>query len=76
VHEGVLLNRAAAPMALLLTVLGLAVVVVSRWCNMRDLLWHGVLATDGGDTDVRGLAGFGEGIVAAVEVLALLQANR
>ena len=39
---------------------------------MRDLLWVGVLTADLSDTDVAGLAGLGEGVVAAVEVLALL----
>jgi hypothetical protein len=40
---------------------------------VRNLLGNGVFATDGGDTDVGGFAGFGEGVVAAVEVLALLR---
>ena len=40
---------------------------------MRDLLGVGVLAADLGDASVRGLAGLGEGVVAAVEVLALLR---
>ena len=40
---------------------------------MWDVLREGVLGADGGDTDVRGLAGLGEGVVAAVEVFALLQ---
>jgi hypothetical protein len=39
---------------------------------VRDLLGVGVLAADLGDASVRSLAGLGEGIVAAVEVLALL----
>ena len=46
------------------------------WCgrgHVRDLLGVGVLAADLGDASVRGLAGLGEGVVAAVEVLALLQ---
>lgn len=40
---------------------------------MGDLLGVGVLATDLGDADITGLAGLGKGIVAAVEVLALLE---
>ena len=40
---------------------------------MGDLLGIGVLAADLGDSDVSGLAGLGKGIVAAVEVLALLR---
>lgn len=40
---------------------------------MRNLLRHGVLAADGSDTNVRGFSGFGEGVVAAVKVLALLE---
>jgi hypothetical protein len=40
---------------------------------VRDLLGVGVLAADLGDASVRSLAGLGEGIVAAVEVLALLR---
>jgi hypothetical protein len=41
--------------------------------DVRDLLGVGVLAADLGDADVASFAGFGEGVVAAVEVLALLQ---
>ena len=40
---------------------------------MRDLLGVGVLAADLGDANVAGLAGLGKGVVAAVEVLALLR---
>lgn len=43
------------------------------WGHVRDLLGVGVLAADLGDAGVAGLAGFGEGVVAAVEVLALLR---
>ena len=42
--------------------------------DVGNLLGVGVLATDLGDADVAGLACFGEGVVAAVEVLALLGA--
>jgi hypothetical protein len=38
-----------------------------------DLLGVGVLATNLGDADVTSFASLGEGVVAAVEVLALLQ---
>jgi len=38
-----------------------------------DLLGVGVLATDLGDANVASFAGLGEGVVAAVKVLALLQ---
>ena len=40
---------------------------------MRNVLGQRVLGADGRDADVRGLAGLGEGVVAAVEVLALLK---
>ena len=43
------------------------------WGHVRDLLGVGVLAADLGDASVESLAGLGEGIVAAVEVLALLR---
>ena len=43
------------------------------WGHVRDLLGVGVLAADLGDASVGSFAGLGEGIVAAVEVLALLQ---
>ena len=39
---------------------------------MRDVLGERVLGANGGDADVGGLAGLGEGVVAAVEVFALL----
>jgi hypothetical protein len=45
------------------------------WCRRGDvgnLFGVGVLAADLGDTHVSCLTGFGEGIVATVEVLALL----
>jgi hypothetical protein len=70
VQEGRLLHGAAALLA----------VAVLCGCAGRcgrgdvgDLLGVGVLAADLGDADVAGLAGFGEGVVAAVEVLALLE---
>lgn len=40
---------------------------------MRDVLGNWVLAADLGDTDVGGFASFGEGVVARVEVFALLK---
>lgn len=39
---------------------------------VRDVLGERVLRADIGDADVGGFAGFGERVVAAVEVLALL----
>jgi hypothetical protein len=39
---------------------------------MWYLIGFGVLGADGGDAGVRGFAGFGEGVVTGVEVLALL----
>ncbi len=39
---------------------------------MRDVFCLGVFGADGGDTRVGGFAGFGEGVVARVEVFALL----
>ena len=41
--------------------------------NVWDLLGVGVLAADLGNADVTSFAGLGEGVVAAVKVLALLQ---
>ena len=40
--------------------------------QMGDVLGRRVLAADGGDADVGGFAGFGEGVVAGVEVFTLL----
>jgi hypothetical protein len=42
---------------------------------MWDVLWDWMFTTDLGNTYVGRLAGFGEGIVATVEVLALLVAE-
>lgn len=39
---------------------------------MRDVLRDGVFAADLCDADVGGFAGFGEGVVAGVEVFAFL----
>jgi len=51
-----------------------AVMVVVRRCRrVWDVLWDWMFTTDLGNTYVGGLAGFGEGIVATVELLALLQ---
>lgn len=41
-------------------------------CEVRDVFWQRVLGADGGDAAFGGLAGFGEGVVARVEVLAFL----
>lgn len=46
------------------------------WGHVRDLLGVGVLAADLGDASVGSFAGLGEGIVAAVEVLALLHGGQ
>lgn len=40
---------------------------------MRDVLREGVLGADAAGVDARGLAGFGEGVVAAVEVFAVFE---
>jgi hypothetical protein len=40
---------------------------------VRDVLWNWVFATDLGDAYVGGFAGFGQGVVAGVEVFALLE---
>ena len=72
-QEGVFLDRAASQLPLCLAV---AVAILSGRCgrgDVRNLLGVGVFAADLGDADVASFAGFGEGIVAAVEVLALLR---
>ena len=40
--------------------------------QVRDVLGDGMLGTDVGDADVGGFAGFAQGIIAGVEVFALL----
>lgn len=53
-----------------------AVAILTGWGgrgDVWDLLGVGVLATNLGDTDVTSFASLGEGVVAAVEVLALLR---
>lgn len=40
--------------------------------EMWDVFWEWVLGTDGGDAAFGGFAGFGEGVVAGVEVFAFL----
>ena len=70
-QEAVLLDRAAAALTAFLLA-GLSAAVVQWRRNVRNLLGDGVLASDGRDSDVRGLAGLGESVVAAVEILALL----
>lgn len=39
---------------------------------MWNVFWERVLRTNGGDANVGGFASFGEGIVARVEIFALL----
>jgi hypothetical protein len=73
VQEGVFLDWTASPRLLGGAVVSVQAVGCGR-SDVRNLLGVGVLTTDLGDTDVTGLAGLGEGVVAAVEVLALLQA--
>ena len=41
--------------------------------EVRDGVWGRVLATEATDQCVVGLAGFGEGVIAGVEVFALLE---
>ena len=41
-------------------------------CEVGDVLWDRVAGADAGDADIRGFAGFAEGVVARVEVFALL----
>lgn len=53
-----------------------AVSILTGWGgrgDVWDLLGVGVLATNLGDADVTSFASLGEGVVAAVKVLALLQ---
>ena len=50
-----------------------AVIGRARRGQVRDVLGQRVLRADRGDAGVRGLAGLGEGVVAAVEVFALLR---
>lgn len=81
VQEGVFLDRATCQLAL--TVVGadcMAVAIAAPVLSGRggrgdvwDLLGVGVFATNLGDTNVTSFAGLGEGVVAAVEVLALLR---
>lgn len=40
--------------------------------GMRDVLGAGMFSANAGHTGVRGFAGFGEGVVAAVKVFAFL----
>jgi hypothetical protein len=71
----VFFHRAAAQQALL--DLGLAMLLLlavrRRRGNVGDLFGHRVLASDSSDADVSGLASLGEGVVATVEILALLR---
>jgi hypothetical protein len=62
----------AADAAAMCRVQDMAVVEGVRRRGMGDVLGVGVLATDLRDADVGGFAGFAEGVVSAVEVLALL----
>jgi len=47
--------------------------ILCRRARVRDVFGDGVFAADLGGADVLGFAGFGEGVVAGVEVFALLQ---
>ncbi len=40
--------------------------------EMGDVLWDWMAGADAGDADIRGFAGFAEGVVARVKVFALL----
>lgn len=44
----------------------------NRRGEMGNVFWEWVLGTDGGDAAFGGFAGFGEGVVAGVEVFAFL----
>ena len=81
-QECVLLDWAAGQVAgrssgiAVAVTVGVAIAILSRGCgrgDVRDLLGVGVFAADLGDAYVASFAGLGEGVVAAVEVLALLQ---
>lgn len=81
-HEGVFLDGAACHLALTVggdavsVAVAIAVAVLARGRgrgDVWDLFGVGVLAADLGDTDVTSFAGLGKGVVAAVEVLALLR---
>jgi hypothetical protein len=72
VHEGVLLDWTTGLVLLAVAILRDGA-VWCRWGDMGDFLGIGVLATDLGNANVSGLASFGERIVAAVKVLALLR---
>jgi hypothetical protein len=74
VQEGVFLDRAAGARLLADAVVSVQAVRRGRG-DVRNLFGVGVLATDLGDADVAGLACLGEGVVAAVKVLALLRAT-
>ena len=74
-QEATFLHRAATLPRLQLSAVSVAAAVGSVWTGrgqMWDVLGERVLRADGGDADVGGFAGFGEGIVAGVEVFALL----
>lgn len=71
-QEGRFFDRAAAVAALILAILGVPIVPVNGWRNVWDLFWNGVLTANCSNADVGGLPGFGEGIVAGVEVFAFL----
>jgi hypothetical protein len=72
VHERVLLDWAAG---LVLLAVAILCNCAASWCGRGDvgnLFGIGVLTADLGNADVSCLAGLGEGVIAAVEVLALL----
>jgi len=78
-QKGVLFHGAAAKVLVLTVGERMAIGRLAVGCGRRDvgnLFGNGVLTADRCDTDVRGFAGFGEGIVAAVEVFTLLQIRK
>lgn len=48
----------------------------ARGSQVRDILRQRVLGADGGDAALGGFAGFGEGVIAGVKVLAFLKTRR
>jgi hypothetical protein len=72
VHERVLLDGAAGFILLAAAILCSCAASWRGRGDVGDLFGVGVLATNLGNTDVSCLTGLGEGVVAAVEVLALL----
>ncbi len=50
----------------------IAAAVGPRRCQVRNVFWKWMLATNGGNAAFGGFAGFREGIIAGIEVFALL----